>query len=347
MASNACVGALGIALFGLLALPALAGCVAPPDNAWAVRAVQLDAVPNLGNSRAIRIAILDSGLDFGHPVLRHLADDDPFNGQATYLDFLDAIDHPVDRDGHGTFITGVLAARPATGLASLRPGAADDMQGLLEHPDLLVGRVCGRESCSLHALWRGLQWAVAEDADLIVLSLGFRQEDILGQQTALEGIRQSLDDAEKRGILVVAAAGNDGWDHPVLFPANAPTVLAVGAMDQDGQPRPTSSRGAGDKPDLVAPGQGIVGPAPGNGLVRMDGTSAAVPFVAAAAVLLMDQAGNPHTPEGVQTLRDALRSTAQPLQGQRVPHDPQAGYGALQAADALRAYAKEPVLARR
>lgn len=329
-----------VVLVGLLAVPLLAGCSAPLGNAWALQATQLDDLQALGlTGLGVRVALLDSGIDVGHPVLRHLTDGDAMNGELAYVDFLDSASKPHDRGGHGTFLAGVLVAQPATGLPGLLAGRDGDLDGLLPGANLLVGRVCDREACSLMALWRALEWAIAQRADVISLSLGFPASQTSDHVLARDGIERALATAESQGILVVAAAGNTGWRQPVLFPANVRTVLAVAALDQDGHLRASSSHGDQAKPDLAAPGQGIIGPDLGRGRARMDGTSAAVPFVVAAGALLIEAGANPADAPSVALLRQALHDTAAPLPGQRVPHDPQAGAGVLQAAAALHAYA--------
>lgn len=320
----------------------LAGCLDPADNTWARHATQLDDLDAGRQGTGIRVALLDTGIDLRHPSLAHLHDGQANNGELVgYVDFLGSSQGPHDDGGHGTFIAGVLAARAPQGLASVT-ASKSAVEGLAPGVSLLVGRVCTVGDCSVLALWKAIEWAVAEGADIISLSLGFANPLLAEQPVATAGIQTALAAAEADGILVVAAAGNtDGG--PVLFPAREATVLAVGAMDRDGKTRDTTARGFGSaKPDLVAPGQNIIGPDRGDGLVRYHGTSAAVPFVVAAAALIMADAGNPHNATEVQALRDALTETASPLLGQRVPHDPWAGHGLVQAAAARHWYASAP-----
>lgn len=317
----------------------LAGCTQPVDNGWGAAVTQLDDLRDEGRRGiGVRVAILDTGIDVGHPSLAYLADGQDDNGElAGYVDFLGLSREPRDDGGHGTFLAGVLAGHAPDGLHSwTSPNAG--VAGLAPGVTLLVGRVCSTNLCSVLSLWKGLEWALDEDADIISLSLGFTPADLAAHQVASDGIRQALRTAEARGVLVVAAAGNtDGG--PILFPAREPSVLAVGAMDRDGQPRPSSARGYGSvKPDLVAPGEHVVGPDLRGGRIVYHGTSAAVPFVVAAAALILESA-NPQDAKGVQALRRALAETAAPLEGQRIPHDPWAGHGLLQGRSAQVRYA--------
>lgn len=331
-----------VAIATLLLVPALAGCTEAPDNRWALRATQLDVLQRQGfTGQGVRVAVLDSGIDVDHPALRHLTDGDRGNGElAAYVDFLDPLADPRDRGGHGTFLAGVLAAQPASGLPGLLAGRDGELVGLLPEATLLVARVCDREACSLRALWRALDWAIAQRAQVISLSLGFDATQAPQHDLALDGITRALQTAEAHGILVVAAAGNSGARQGVLFPANQPTVLAVAAVDRDGSLRSTSAWGRPGKPDLAAPGQGIVGPNLERGRAQMDGTSAAVPFVVAAGALLIEAGQNPRNAAGVAALRAALRDTTETVPGPGGPGN-QALPGVLQAAAALQAYARQ------
>lgn len=322
----------GLAVVVLLALlaPALAGCLEPAANAWATRATQIDLLRKEGLSgRSIRVAILDSGIDLDHPSLRHLTNGDAFDGELLgYADFVGQSGSPRDLAGHGTYVAGILAAQPPGGVASLT-ASSSSVQGLAPDVDLLVARVCASAHCDLGAVWQGLEWAVRQGADVISISLGFTPAEVLAEPFVIDRFRQSLGEAEKAGILVVSAAGNTPGG--VMFPANEPTVLAVAAMGRDGAAVGYGERWGDAKPDLVAPGEGIVGPERGGGRVSRGGTSAAVPFVVAAAALAMSGFGDPDSAEEIAALRNALLDSAKPLPGQRRPHDPSAGHGLLQA----------------
>jgi membrane-anchored mycosin MYCP len=317
-----------LALASLLVAGTLAqaGCAEPEDNRWALEATQLDVLAALlGRSATVRVALLDTGIDLGHPALAHLADGQALGGElADQRAFVGGtVD---DRNGHGTFLAGLLAARPRQGLSSLGPG--DDAQGFAPEVSLLVGRVCVVEDCSLPVLAEAIRWALDHDAAIISLSLGFTPSEVLPRQTgSVAEIRALLARAEEKGVLVVAASANRGPGE--LFPASEPTVLAVGAADRGLQPRNGQACG-GSGADLLAPGEGIVGPWRGRQLAAMDGTSAAVPFVVAAAAGLMAASGQPQDAHEVRHLRHALTATARPVGD---------GCGLLQAAAALQAYA--------
>jgi subtilisin family serine protease len=322
----------GTVLFvAVLAAGGLSGC-STPGNGWAEQATQLDVLRAHGATGAgIRIAILDTGIDLGHPSLRHLANGDPFDGELdAYRDFVGGTDEPTDESGHGTFIAGLLVGRPAQGLRSLTGGS--DVQGLVPDAELMVGRICPHGDCSLWVLRQALEWALAGDADIVSLSLGFESAELERYAAAVDALRPVLDKAERRGVLVVAAAGNEA-SGLALFPAREPNVLAVGDVGTDLRPRHGGLCRSG-KPDVLAPGEAIIGPALPAGLLSMKGSSAAVPFVVAAAAALMDEVGSWREDERLGLVRSAIERTALPVDG--------ACPGILQAEAASRAIGYAP-----
>jgi subtilisin family serine protease len=316
----------------------LPGCASSTQPGWALEATQLDALRHRADGSGVRVAVLDTGIDTSLPALRHLVNGDASDGElVAYRDFLGRDDGPRDGDGHGSHVAGILAGRPPSGMTAVLH-QDQGLEGLAPGIELMVGRLCDDGGhCSFFGLRQALQWAMAGGADIVSLSLGFSRSMAQGAGEYVGQVRALLGQMEAEGTLVVAAAGNTGA-LGVLFPADDPNVVAVGAVGRDLQPRATTAFGPFPKPDLSAPGESIVGPSD-RGLEPVDGTSAAVPFVVAAAALLMQAGGEPSDGEGVERLRAALESTAMPLPGQARPRDPRSGLGLLQADDAWRAYA--------
>jgi subtilisin family serine protease len=352
-----------------LALAALlSGCLGGGSGRteWAYHDSQIAQLADQGRTgRGVTVAFLDTGLNVRHPSLAHLADGNRDNGELVgFRDFLGTattVAAAFDDSGHGTHVTGVVSARGSSGLDKL--GGIDLRGGA---PDALVlsARVCNRDQCDADAIPLAIQWAVAQGADVVSLSLGgqFGLSD-LAQQLA---IRDAVARAVDAGVVIIASAGNKGDDpssSDVESPADLPDIIAVGAVGPDGQVAPFSSRGSSQantcrfanplpvpisdvtgrcypdqKPELVAPGVGILSAWTGDDYVRADGTSQATPFVTAAVALLLQGKPDLGGRADVERVKLALVATAQPVPGQTEPHDPAAGYGLLQAADAVRAY---------
>ena len=313
------------------------------------------ALHNQGfTGEGIRIALLDAGFpNRAHRAFAHLdvvAERDFVHGAAGDSAPGEAGPLPPGSN-HGTQVLSVLAARDPGQLV----GAAPDARYLLATTEEIE-----RELPLEEDLWvAGLEWADSLGADVVNSSVGYNQfedgtgylyEDLDGR-TALATIAAEI--AVSRGIVVVAAAGNEGnkpWRY-VTVPADGPNVIAVGAVGLVQQEiAPFSSRGpTADgriKPDVVAPGVSIVvvdttRPEPGesfSGYRRARGTSFATPLVSGAAALLR-QIHPAWTPADVAA---ALKGTALDL-GESGP-DTTYGWGMV---DALAASGVEIELPRR
>jgi hypothetical protein len=181
---------------------------------------------------------------------------------------------------HGTIAAGLIAAQPDNGV---------DIAGLGWSTRVLPVEVlddCGSGTTS--AVAAGVRWAVDNGADVINLSLTGTSKD--------PAVSAAVADARARGVLVVAAAGNQASRVPV-WPAAEPGVVAVAATGRDGTAdedrlAPFSNRG--EWVDIAAPGVDVVGlrrvggsTTPFDGTTRASGTSFSAPIVSAAAALVM------------------------------------------------------------
>ena len=217
--------------------------------------------------KGVKVAVLDTGVDEKHP--------DLVGKQLAEKNFTTDPDM-VDRVGHGTHVGATIASAGAK-----YRGVAPDAQ-------VLDGKVCTEGGCSDSAVLAGMQWAVDQGAKIVNLSLG--APDAPG----IDPLEEAVDALSARnGTLFVVSAGNSGPDGGTLSsPASADAALAVGAVNRSDAMASFSSRGprigdGGVKPDITAPGVGIVAAEAGSaGHVAKSGTSMAAPHVAGAAALL-------------------------------------------------------------
>jgi flagellar hook assembly protein FlgD len=225
-------------------------------------AIGLPATWDLGatGSAAVRIAIVDSGVDVRHPDLAGKVVG-THNAVTGGTDVHDVV-------GHGTGTASVAAAATGNGVGIA--GAGRDTSLLAVKVADVTGRIFTDD------LAAGIVWAVDHGADVVNLSLGGPTSDRLE--------KAAVSYAEAHDVLVVAAAGNEG-SSAKQFPAALPGVVAVGATSSNGAARaPFSSYGSWV--DLAAPGRSIVVATPGGGYEVADGTSYSSPLVAGAAALL-------------------------------------------------------------
>ncbi|MEU9506852.1 S8 family serine peptidase [Micromonospora sp. NPDC048170] len=292
------------------------GAAGGADRIWldGRRQLTLDrSVPQIGapeayragfTGRDVRVAVLDTGVDATHPDLA---------GRVAQARNFTEESAPGDVVGHGTHVASIIAGS----------GAASDgrHRGVAPDATLLDGKVCETYGCAESAILAGMQWAAVEQrADVINLSLGgFDTPEVDPLEEAVNTL------TAQTGALFVISAGNSGRFAPVSSPSTADAALSVGAVDRDDSLADFSSRGprTGDdalKPDITAPGVGIVaarsrdgviGEPAGDGYVSMSGTSMAAPHVAGAAALLAQK----HTDWKADRLKALLMSSAKPHPG--------------------------------
>ncbi|MFI7044851.1 S8 family serine peptidase [Streptosporangium sandarakinum] len=258
----------------------------------------------------ITVAVLDFGYDPDHPDLK---------GMVTQTRNFSEEPDIRDNLGHGTHVASTVA------------GNGEKYRGVAPGARLAVGKVGGAAGASESAIVAGMEWAALEaKAKIVNFSMAAPDEP------GIDPVEQAVNTlSAKAGTLFVVAAGNSGRS-PVSSPASADAALTVGAVDRRDRMAAFSSTGprAGDhavKPDITAPGVGIVAAAAGTdgGHVEMSGTSMASPHVAGAAAILAQR----HPDWTGQRLKAALTGSAVPSPG-TTPY--QQGTGRVDVARALR-----------
>jgi type VII secretion-associated serine protease mycosin len=280
----------------------------PDDPQWAARQssylapLRLDRAWDISKGAGITVAVVDTGMDLGHPDLA---------GQiVSGYNVRSPAAPPQDDNGHGTMVGGIIAARTnnALGVVGVAPSArlmpikVLDSSGSGSDADIAVG----------------IDWARTHHAQVINMSLGGIFDDPM--------LASAVQQAISAGVVVVAAAGNDGADG-VSFPAADPGVLAVSATDHAGALASFSSFGW--RIDVAAPGYEITSTALGSTYATESGTSFSSPIVAGVAALVRAQ----HPLWTVTQVDDRIRDTARDLGSPGV--DPAFGYGLVDPLAAL------------
>ncbi len=179
----------------------------------------------------MRISVLDTGVDRNHPALAH-------NIKAS-LNIISGAGESEDGSGHGTYVAGIIAAdNKGEEKVSVAPEANLYCLKVLE--DDTTGKPSD--------LIAGIEWSIENGMQIINMSLGLSYD--------LLSVREALRQAENSGMLVVAAAGNEGHTNgAVAFPGAYDFVVAVTAIDRLDRFSPRSSWGP--QVDLCAPGDEI------------------------------------------------------------------------------------------
>ncbi len=253
-------------------------------------------------SKRVVIAVVDTGVEQWHPDLAPAL--------VEGVNLVHPGTPPEDDNGHGTNVAGVIAA------------AADNEKGIAGIlPDARIMPVKALEADGTgdeDLLGEGIRYAVDHGADIVVLSLGLNKPS-----TYMESVVRY---AEEKGVLLVAAAGNEGKD--VKYPAAYPTVLAVGGAMEDNSRAVLSN--FGPELDVMAPWNVFTTSL--KGTYRFSGgTSLAAPQAAAVGGLVLAR----HPELSPSELRTLIRSTAEDLA--EAGWDRETGYGLLRADRALAA----------
>ena len=233
-----------------LALPAAAQAFTPDDpllpRQWYVSEDHaFDAFSVLPALAPVRVAVIDTGIDFSHPELAgRIAATRSFVGGSV-----------TDTQGHGTFVAGEIAAAidNSRGIAGLAPSAR-----------LLIAKVVDANGqVSPRSEARAIRWAVRKGARVINVSLGGIRDPQDPKHSGFSPIEQrAIDYATRNGALVVAAVGNSTWA-PIQpwsyasYPSALPHVLGVGSYGRDGDVSLFSNRDP-VYVDLIAPGEDIL-----------------------------------------------------------------------------------------
>ncbi|MGW0223481.1 S8 family serine peptidase [Streptomyces tendae] len=250
--------------------------------------------------KGVTVAVLDSGVDAGHPDLA---------GRIARSKSFIPGEEVADRHGHGTHVTSTVGGS----------GAASEgkEKGVAPGATLAVGKVLDDEGFGSESeIIAGMEWAARDvDADIVSMSLG-STEPSDGTDPMAEAVNTL---SRETGALFVIAAGNTGAPSSIGSPGAADAALTVGAVDSADQAAWFTSAGPryrdnALKPDLSAPGVGILAArsrlAEGSGdYTSMDGTSMATPHIAGVAALLAEE----HPDWTGARLKDALMSTSKEL----------------------------------
>lgn len=228
------------------------------------------------------VAVLDTGYDPTHPDLAgQVGDTANFTADAGV----------VDGNGHGTHVASTISG---TGAAS-----GGTYRGVAPGAELMIGKVLGDDGFGEDSwVLAGMEWAVANGADVVNMSLGGDITD------GTDPLSRAIDDLSAQSdTLFVVAAGNNGGPSTVTAPGAASAALTVGAVDGSDAMAWFSSRGprlrgSTIKPEVVAPGVSItaaraagtsIGFPLDDNYTDLEGTSMATPHVAGLAAVVKNE----------------------------------------------------------
>lgn len=227
-------------------------------------------------SRNVIVAVIDTGLDANHPDLKANVYRDKANQYG--FDFVKNTPNPTDEHGHGTHVAGIIGAvaNPRTGVSGVAQSVS--IESVKYYAESNTGAV------NLQNTVKAIEWAVNSGAKIINYSGGgpeFAEEEYI-----------ALKKAESKGILIVAAAGNERSDTDLpenyYYPSayRLTNIISVAATDINNKLIRSSNWGK-TKVDVTAPGENIYSTLPNGRYGFMTGTSQATAFVSGIAALLL------------------------------------------------------------
>lgn len=233
---------------------------------WGVDRINADSVWTITKGVSIKVGVVDTGIDLGHPDL-----------QANVRGNVNTINPRKsgnDDNGHGTHVAGTVAA------------VDNDIGVIGVGPEiyLYAVKVLGKNGSGwLSDIIEGLQWCINNEMQVVNMSLGTYSE--------VQSFHDAVTAVYNAGIVLVAAAGNDGVSTP-LYPAAYDEVIAVAASDTNNQIPSWSNWGP--YIDLTAPGVNIYSTYKGSSYKTLSGTSMATPHVSGTAALVLTTTVGPY-----------------------------------------------------
>jgi hypothetical protein len=211
----------------------------------------------------VRVGVIDTDIDVQHPA---------FRGQKiTQRSFIPEAT-PAAASWHGTGVLALLAGKPSSGTPGLISAATFFTASIFFADD------SGESVTDTVSLLRALDWMEVTDVKLVNMSFSGPQDDL---------VQSRIEQMSARGIVFIAAAGNDGPSADPSYPAAYPQVIAVTAVTKNLRNYPYANRGA--HIDVAAPGAGIWTAVPGAREGYESGTSFAAPFMTAILSILPEE----------------------------------------------------------
>ncbi|HZV20499.1 MAG TPA: S8 family serine peptidase, partial [Hyphomicrobiales bacterium] len=213
-------------------------------------------------ARGLRVGVIDTGYDAAHPV---------FEGRRIHQRDFHPENRPAAPQWHGTAVLSILAGKPQ----SSTPGLIPDAEFFVA--DVFFTEADGGLATDTASLLSALKWMDESDVRIINMSFSGPRDPI---------VEEAIGEASGKGVVLVAAAGNEGPNASPAYPAAYKQVIAVTAVSKELRNYRYANRG--DHIDVAAPGVDIWAAVPQAQAGYLSGTSFAAPFATAVMSILPD-----------------------------------------------------------
>lgn len=263
------------------------------DEAWKL----------LKSKKEVRVAIVDTGVDYNHPDLKNKV------LKELGYNFINNSKDVMDDNWHGTHVAGIIAAETGNNIGI--SGAA----GFTNVKIIPIKALDQNGQGSSDIIAKGIRYAADKGADVINFSVGFSVKDAY--------ISEAISYAKSKGAFIVVSSGNDNINCDNTSPSGDEGAYTVASVDGGNNKSQYSNYGNSVK--IAAPGEEILSTVPGGGYEYRSGTSMAAPL--AAAVVAMMKGENPDLT--YKEIENILNTTA--LDVMTKGKDDGTGYGVLDA----------------
>ena len=251
--------------------------------------------------QGVLVAVIDSGVNSSHPALA-----------GAVVDEYTSIDAKATPDtAHGTAVASIIAAR--NGMTSVAPQAQ-----IISVTAFARDKKFGRTLANTFDLLKGIDYAVSKNAKILNLSFAGPRDPLMQNTLAAAG---------RKGIVVVAAAGNKGPKAPPAYPGAYRNVIAATATDAKDQLYKEANRG--DYVAIAAPGVDVFAAGTKNGYGLNSGTSMAAAYVSGSVALMLQTRPQLSSEAVVKRLADSAKDLGDSGK------DPVYGYGLIDVAKAV------------
>ena len=245
---------------------------------WEIQKLNIASQWGLSMGEGVKIAVIDTGCDLDHPDLK--------NNLLQGKNFIEVGKDPIDKNGHGTHVSGTIAAENnSIGMVGIAPKAKI----------VPVKALNDQGAGSWDSIVNAIMWAADCGVDFITMSLGSPSTNI--------SLERAINYAASKGVIIFCAAGNEGAKSDIMYPARYEHTISIGAIDENLER--TSFTCSGETLDFLAPGHNILSCVPDNSYALMSGTSMSNPFAVGLASLLCGYAKS----HGFSGLPNRLKTT--------------------------------------